>query len=999
MADKPYRDPKTTKIEDWKWRALKDVQSQLGMDEVPDYIQHGFGGFMNEQAKRSQRGEMGPRDLIKAYTIAQSSIGRSGLPHTTATKMGMRLPSTGGEVRPEGAFAEWLGSPEGQRYLNAAERGHADPAAIADLQYKFAPFGKQNDQAAKMAEAAQVIPAMAENLNPALTGSTDKYRDFAEQLKGIAGAKSGFIGSLLGRGDLPTLDARQLNLHTEGSPVGVGSIMNRGKGAGAREAVDRLAARQRALALSLDPSLDPHYQHLAHHAIWDRVAKAKTTHNDLMRAMRGYAEGGPAEEGKFPLNLPKAPVPSSQEMQAIVDRIARQQAGEFVKGKKSNNLAERSLRESQRVQQVPYGLESTKELRPTPVYTAQKGDINIVLPGDQTVADMMLKHVAGTPVESQQEGGSRYGEGKLHMPEGRRPFWASGLSAARAFQNKVTKLAQLTGEDPRIIAHHLAMGNIGNNFAMHLADANLKAVTNSKVPQENMEAFNNVVRAGAAGIGPFPHFPGVHRPEEAYAAMRQDPEMRKWFNSRMKTPNITQPLGLPNGLDIDWAISHPELRNMEINMTGHSVGRMKPGAALVPDAEHNTYDYDILGEALGRAPELAPSELSFLDATHYLRGTDNAGRSRLSTPGAYTRTMALGAPHQVVDERHLNMMNDYYTKLRQTRGFAEGGKVEPSQDEMLAHTMLNKKPLDMRSIGAEEAPNMRVKEYSAPSGGKGLPVGGVDFQPDMPGQQMLPTPPGQPPQGAPTGALPGQPPQGPPPGPPQGMAPPGQPLMGMPPMGPPPGPQSNILAMTRQGQAMQAMRPNPMAMPRPPMLPMKSMAKGGSAKPSVQEMRKAIAGAATSAGMKAPVVANRELTTMQDSYDSLHDRVNKGAADMQDMIESTPYKYGPGQHVFTPHSAKHNLPPFKIIRRILVGNNPMREDHPKLGPNMGKFIKDPTTGKTKRTPYEPGYHVTRTRNDGDHAGVEEMHLPESAFLGHLKAGGSTHDIRLEERPL
>ena len=53
------------------------------------------------------------------------------------------------------------------------------------------------------------------------------------------------------------------------------------------------------------------------------------------------------------------------------------------------------------------------------------------------------------------------------------------------------------------------------------------------------------------------------------------------------------------------------------------------------------------------------------------------------------------------------------------------------------------------------------------------------------------------------------------------------------PPAPPKGPQSNILAMTPQGQAMQAMRPNPMAMPRPPMLPMGRppmgrMARGGS---------------------------------------------------------------------------------------------------------------------------------------------------------------------------
>jgi hypothetical protein len=50
-------------------------------------------------------------------------------------------------------------------------------------------------------------------------GLPDDYRDYAEQLKGIAAAKSGFVGSLLGRGDLPTFDARQIYLHTAGQPL------------------------------------------------------------------------------------------------------------------------------------------------------------------------------------------------------------------------------------------------------------------------------------------------------------------------------------------------------------------------------------------------------------------------------------------------------------------------------------------------------------------------------------------------------------------------------------------------------------------------------------------------------------------------------------------------------------------------------------------------------------------------------------------------------------
>ena len=325
-------------------------------------------------------------------------------------------------------------------------------------------------------------------------------------------------------------------------------------------------------------------------------------------------------------------------------------------------------------------------------------------------------------------------------------------------------------------------------------------------------------------------------------------------------------------------------------------------------------------------------------------------------------------------------------------GRAEGGSIEgPSLDEMRAHLVLHKAeggPIDIKDIGAEEAPNMAVKEYMSPGSDKiGLPVGGVDFQPQMPGKQMLPQPPGQPgqPPGAPQGATP-------PGAPPMGAMPPGMP--GAPPA-PPKGPQSNILAMTPQGQAMQAMRPNPMAMPRPPMLPMKSMATGGSTTPSVQEMRRAIADAATSAGMKAPVVANRELTTMQDTYDSLGDRVRKGAKEMQDKIDSTSFKYEPGQHVFTSHSARKNLPPFEIVRRTLMGNDPMREDHPKLGPGFGKPIKDPATGKTMRTPHAPGYHVKREVNGN----TEEYRIPESAILSHLKAGGSTHDIQLTERKL
>ena len=298
-----HKDPPTTKIQEWQWRPLAEVNQQLKLSEVPDYIQRGYGDFMIEQAKRAASGNLGVRDLIKAYGITQSSIGRGGLSYETATKAGLKVPKGEGLVRPEGAFAEWLGSKQGQKFLDDAERDVVNEKALDDIRVKFAPFGKANQLTEQLRYGVNNMSTLVPKMQKALVGSADDYRDWAESMKGIAGAKSGFIGSMLGRGDLPTLDARQLNLHALEAPVAPQTMMQRGKGLGAREAVDRLAARQSALGLDIDPSLDPYYQHLAHHAVWDKVANEKTTHDDLMRALRGYKQGGTPDTDAMRLEM------------------------------------------------------------------------------------------------------------------------------------------------------------------------------------------------------------------------------------------------------------------------------------------------------------------------------------------------------------------------------------------------------------------------------------------------------------------------------------------------------------------------------------------------------------------------------------------------------------------------------------------------------------------------------------------------------------------------
>ena len=174
---------------------------------------------------------------------------------------------------------------------------------------------------------------------------------------------------------------------------------------------------------------------------------------------------------------------------------------------------------------------------------------------------------------------------------------------------------------------------------------------------------------------------------------------------------------------------------------------------------------------------------------------------------------------------------------RKHKGFEEGGTVsEPSMDEMLAHVMLHKADggsVDLANVGVEEAPDMNVKSFinPGPQSGDQLPVGGVDMIPVQPGQQLMPSPsPGGMPQpaGQPTGMqIPQDGPQNPlaqlgaPKGtPPMGASPMGlttPPQGGLPqgvqPQGPQPTSMSNLLNLTRPGQALNAMKPQ-MGAPR-----------------------------------------------------------------------------------------------------------------------------------------------------------------------------------------
>jgi hypothetical protein len=388
---------------------------------------------------------------------------------------------------------------------------------------------------------------------------------------------------------------------------------------------------------------------------------------------RGLKALKPAKEAAVPLTLPRVR-PTTQDIMEAAERVGKQQAGEFVRSPlttKTSNLAGRSKKEVDRLKKLEYKVTPIKDLPEMKPYEAKIGEVNIALPGDQTISDMLLESVDGIPIGTTSEGGALFGRGRLSDPEETRAFWASNIGPADLFQKKVTEIAQLYDTD-MVTAYHLAMGQMSNNFAQHMADASIRAIDYSKLNKDKMNAFDRIVSKGY--VDPttkervtFENWPGIASPEDALQAMKEDPKLRKWFNNRMKTEKVTKPLDLPNAKSIEYAMTEPELRDMEINLTGLSAGRMKPGAELIPDSAHQTYSHDIPGTALGRAPELSPFAISFPDATAFVR--------EKYRPQDFTGTIQKVFPHQVVDEAYLEDMYKYYTQLRKVRGYKKGGAV------------------------------------------------------------------------------------------------------------------------------------------------------------------------------------------------------------------------------------------------------------------------------------------------------------------------------------
>jgi|GEM_PF-2184498 len=297
---------------------------QILGDSRPEYLDN-VASFILEQRNKVREGRLTVRDVAKAYlpTVASQRAGAIDATRVEAIlgplddrfivlgKKGQR------QVRPEEAMAAWMFSPDGQRALDALERGEFDADAwetVAKLRDIWGNNTLRNSGVFSVpkpgAATMQSLQSVVDEINAA-GGDVTKVEAAVRKLNGIGNAKTPFISHLLGFGESPTMDAVEFNGWLTGR-ADIGTLAtpesDLARDLKARQDVDKIAVamadramgRFRALRAEGVPGTDlpdEVFGAIMHHWFWDKLKDAQTTHAGMYDALRYASKEAPMPSG------------------------------------------------------------------------------------------------------------------------------------------------------------------------------------------------------------------------------------------------------------------------------------------------------------------------------------------------------------------------------------------------------------------------------------------------------------------------------------------------------------------------------------------------------------------------------------------------------------------------------------------------------------------------------------------------------------------------------
>jgi Large polyvalent protein associated domain 23 len=414
-----------------------------------------------------------------------------------------------------------------------------------------------------------------------------------------------------------------------------------------------------------------------------------TPQGQAMSAMKpqGLKSGG---QPKKSLHYAPSPALMKAEIEAHAERMARQMAG-------LDNPNQKTLQQLAREKNLSVDIRKGAKKQEVPVidWEKQKGAYSIGVPGDpsrgglvpasrskkrfdmaQPKAGEYLNAIGGEKLESPvpMYGGKDYGA--YGHPEG----WASDLGASAGMFNVVKRLAE---EDPsrKILGHYHKMSPESLNHAVHMMDAVLSYHQPHKAHPEHIGTLNHLMRNVATTTSkndvPYPEFPGFENPNDVMFHGALNSGMRKKIIGLLgKEKNF--PGGKQKLDDLIYAMSHPELRNIETGAGGSSILEFDPTRELRQQiSSHPTYGHDIPSKLVGRTKYIVPAEILAPRSMHNAAQEIKAMGKKV-VPFNQAKMNIIREP---IEEQYINQMGEYENAMRKRLGYKKGGGVKLHTDK------------------------------------------------------------------------------------------------------------------------------------------------------------------------------------------------------------------------------------------------------------------------------------------------------------------------------
>jgi hypothetical protein len=289
----------------------------------PEYLKD-VQDFMLRQRKKLTSGQMQNRDVAKSWILTEASMGAQAIKYQTFMNsirnsmpdFEMDIPAYyryrdahGVEwIRPEEATAAWLMTTQGKAALDQLDQGLFNRADWDTMLTVRDAFGRNplRDWLFGPNKSGQLtlsnISEITEQINQYGSAQmSNEMGDYLMKLAGIGRNKTAFQKHLLGMGDAPTIDAREIAYWITGQ----GDIRN--YDGPAKAAIDMIKDRPAVLQqpvfnrymddnirsrfaeirdYGVGEGIDPDvYNHVMHHWIWDKVKDTQTTHKGMYDAM------------------------------------------------------------------------------------------------------------------------------------------------------------------------------------------------------------------------------------------------------------------------------------------------------------------------------------------------------------------------------------------------------------------------------------------------------------------------------------------------------------------------------------------------------------------------------------------------------------------------------------------------------------------------------------------------------------------------------------------